>query len=84
MNEMNMPRSMGCKIWIACQDQRYERIMEVGMIMDGGCVRDISSEHMDGWKKSEHQDQRGTRMMNDSMEGMHGRLVWMELAPSVE
>ena len=25
---------------------------------------DMSSEHMDGWKESESQDQRWTRMMN--------------------
>ena len=56
--------------------------MEVGMIMDGGCVSDMSTEHMDGWKQSERQDQRGTRIMNGRWKD--GRVVWMELAPSVE
>ena len=32
---MNMTRTMGCKIWIACQDQIYGRIMEVCRIMYG-------------------------------------------------
>ena len=35
MDEMNMTRTMGCKICIACQDQRYERIMEVCRKMYG-------------------------------------------------
>ena len=48
---MNMKRMMECKIWIECQDQRYGRIMGVCRKMYGGCARDMSSEHMDGWKE---------------------------------
>ena len=35
MDEMNMKRTMECKIWIACQDQMYGRIMEGYRIMHG-------------------------------------------------
>ena len=61
MDEMNMKRTMGCKIWIACQDQIY------GMMM--GCVgRCMDNEegtwkvHMDGRKESESQDQGWKRI----------------------
>ena len=48
MDERNVKRSMECKIWMACQDQMYGRIMDVCRIMYGECGRDMSSEHMDG------------------------------------
>ena len=35
MDEMNLKRTMECKIWIACQDQIYERMMEECRIMYG-------------------------------------------------
>ena len=78
---MNMARTMGCKIWIACQDQIYERIMEVctkmyghgkGMWMD---ERKVKVKIKDGSRQG---------IIDGSMEDMYGRLVWMELAPSVE
>ena len=35
MDEMNMKRTMECKIWITCQDQIYGRIMGVCRKMYG-------------------------------------------------
>ena len=45
MDEMNMTRTMGCKIWITCQDQRYERIIGLCGIVN---VEGIWKVHMDG------------------------------------
>ena len=39
MDEMNITRTMGCKIWITCQHQRYGRIMGVYRIMRKGYVK---------------------------------------------
>ena len=49
MDEMNMTRTMECKIWIAGQDQIYGRIMELCRKMYGGCARDMESAY--GWIK---------------------------------